>query len=81
MRSVFLLACALALAGCVTIEQRMEADRQACLSYGFRDGSPQMAECRMTRDMERRRVLSQMQVYQPPPSITCTTIGNTTTCR
>jgi hypothetical protein len=60
------LAVLLALAGCATPEQRANDQRQRqaayadaltqkCVAYGFKQGEPAMANCRMQLDMAVRQ--------------------------
>lgn len=66
------------LAGCqLTRSDELRADADACRSYGFKDGTSEMANCRMQRDTQRGAIASQylsrraaepspIQVVQPP---------------
>ena len=48
------LALIVLLAGCMTPEQRYEADEAKCRSYGFKHRNDAFAQCMQRIDMERR---------------------------
>jgi hypothetical protein len=66
------------LAGCqLTRSDELRADADACRSYGFKDGTPELANCRMQQDTQRRAIVGDYlarraaeppayQVVQPP---------------
>lgn len=87
MRIFLVLPIGLALTGCqLTRSQELQADADLCRSYGFRDGSQEMANCRMQRDQQRSAALQgyldrqprqqPIQVVQPRPSVSCTSVNN-----
>ena len=84
------VALCVTLGGCLmTRSDELRADADLCRSYGFRDGSQEMANCRMQRDQQRQALVGQIIANQNQPSrsaTTCTTgpgYGNTvtTTCQ
>lgn len=86
-----LLAVLVLMGGCNTLNLRAERDHRECLIYGFTDGTPEYAQCRMLTAQQRRAAtsagLSAMGAAlinsqpQPRPVVTCSTFGNMTTCR
>lgn len=53
MKRAILLA--LLLGGCdVTASQERATDANVCAGYGFRDGTAEFAQCRMSRDQQRQ---------------------------
>ena len=60
--------------------------KNVCIAYGFIDGTPEMAKCIQDAHAEgkhgareRIKAVNKINSYNKP--ITCTTFGNTTTCR
>lgn len=76
------------LGGCNTLNLRAERDHRECLGYGFSEGTPEYAQCRMLAAQSRRAAASAMGAAlinsqpqaQPRPVVTCSTFGNMTTC-
>ena len=54
--------------------------KQACFAYGFKDGTPEMAQCLQT-EMQSGLSSARDRVKSMNRSVTCTTYGNRTTCR
>ena len=54
--------------------------KQACFAYGFKDGTPEMAQCLQT-EMQSGKSSAQDRIDSMNRSVTCTTYGNRTTCR
>lgn len=88
LRLLGLAAVALALCGCLaTRTDELRADAAQCAAYGFRDGTPEMANCRQQRDQQRQaagaaavrqinqdnqRAVEQMERSLTPPTVNCT---------
>jgi hypothetical protein len=84
----------LALAGCVTAEERAQQilakEREACTAYGFRPGTEQFAQCMMQTDHARMQAVAALGgalLSRPIPSnapqrlsTSCVQIGNTINC-
>jgi hypothetical protein len=51
--TIIALGLALALGGCVSREQLMLQDGNACRGYGYTQGSDAYASCMQTRDIQR----------------------------
>jgi hypothetical protein len=50
---------ALLLCGCdVTASQERATDANVCANYGFKPGTPEFANCRMSRDQQRQAAYS-----------------------
>lgn len=94
---------AIALAGCqtggigrpgspawqlsTTEEQKLAYFRSTCEAYGFKEGTPQMAQCMQNEASSTRAAASQraasLQAYNTmsrPKTVTCNTFGNITRC-
>lgn len=78
------------LGGCLlTRSDELKADADQCRAYGFRDGTPEMANCRMRQDQQRQAAvgaaIQQMNQNNQRPEVNCTTrtFGSQTdtTCR
>ncbi len=71
----------LALAGCESAAERIAADNQQCLSYGFTMGTDAFAQCRQQLDIQRNQLLLQNQAIQQQlaPRI-CNNVGTTVIC-
>jgi hypothetical protein len=54
--------------------------KQSCFAYGFKDGTPEMAQCLQT-EMQSGKSSARDRVNSMNRSVTCTTYGNRTTCR
>src|SRR4051794_8444368 len=61
MRLLLVALGALSLAGCVTDQ---ELDHQACSNYGFKPGTNDYAQCRMSRDQNRQAAIMQWSAQQ-----------------
>lgn len=53
IRTIAVLALALAGGGCVTAAEQRAADETRCSSYGFRRGSDGFANCLLSVDLDR----------------------------
>ncbi|KPF69191.1 hypothetical protein IP69_10880 [Bosea sp. AAP35] len=51
--SIAVLALALGLGGCITIEERRALDAEQCRGYGFRTGTDAFANCLQQIDLDR----------------------------
>ena len=54
--------------------------KRSCFAYGFKDGTPEMAQCLQT-EMQSGKSSARDRVNSMNQSVTCTTYGNRTTCR
>lgn len=87
MRIALLVVAGLALAGCVTPEERQAKIAATCQGYGFSDGTAEMAQCMQTETIALRQQQQQAAAnaqriaaqYQPQTA-TCTTSGAFTNC-
>ncbi len=77
----FVLPAVLVLAGCESEAERIAADNQQCLSYGFTMGTDAFAQCRLQLDLQRQQLLLQnMAIQQQMAPRICSTVGTTTVC-
>jgi hypothetical protein len=78
MRTLVVLAVALAMSGCVTPQEReamqTRADDASCQSYGAKPGSPEYVQCRTAKSQQHEMANATMAaaVISSP---TCTSFG------
>jgi hypothetical protein len=76
-----ILLAVLALAGCESAAERIAADNQQCLSYGFTMGTDAFAQCRLQLDIQRNQLLLQnLAIQQLMAPRICNTAGATMIC-
>lgn len=62
---VAIAAAVLTLSGCMTAQERREADEAQCRSYGFKRGNDAFAECLQRIDLDRRAQMRVARDYDP----------------
>lgn len=93
MKIKLIFASILLVSACSSNEEKMAKYNASCAGYGYAPGTPEMAMCVSTEASEaaERRRAAMMAIgngmagfsagYNQNRSVTCTTIGFTTTCR